>query len=102
MRSARAPYVDAPSALGGGDGEAASVSAGEDGVEGLERAGKLEVGELGADPVAAARPLGRRHEAPAARRAYSANGRCSIVTLGTERSRRPFSGAPPAGSASEW
>lgn len=86
--------------LGGGD--AAAVDAGEDGVGGFEGAGELEVGELGPDPVAAARPLGGRHETPAARRSYSASGRCSIMIRGTEASRRTFSGSRPAGSASEW
>ena len=86
--------------LGGGD--AAAVDAGEDGVEGFEGAGELEIGEMSPDPVAAARPLGGRHETPAARRSYSASGRCSIMTRGTEASRRTFSGSRPAGSASEW
>ena len=103
------PAVVAQIDLGGeelldrlGGGEAASVDAGEDGVEGLERTGELEVGELGADPVAAAWPLGGRHETPAARRSYSARGRRSMVTRGTEASRRTFSGSRSAGSASEW
>ena len=57
--------------LGGGD--AVAVDAGEDGVEGFEGTGELEIGKLSPDPVAAARPLGGRHETPAARRSYSAS-----------------------------
>lgn len=55
-----------------GSSDAAAVDAGEDAVEGFEGAGELEIGELGPDPVAAAWPLGGRHETPVVRRSYSA------------------------------
>ena len=75
-----------------GRGRAAALDPGEHAVQRLERAGHLQVGELGRDPLPARRPP---HRTPPATRAYSASGRRSTSTSGGDAAvsacRRPGS-----------